>query len=186
MPLIVLALALTLILSATIFPSAFAAEPLTDIELSVTPQEPLSFQPFTDNNQPAKVKIVVKDAATGRPVKNAGIKITIDHKRGRDILNTGFPYLEGKRVLGGSFVAPKGEIEFSYIFPVRGNYVIKIEAFPADSSTHFSPVEEEFRIHVREHGYEVRNAIILGAFLLFFGVFIGAIYGRASLARGWT
>lgn len=176
---------LAIILTAVFIPSGFAAETGgADIELSISPQEPLSFQPFTEENEPAKVRITVRDKSTGKSVKNAGIKFTIDHKRGRDILNTGFPYLEGKRVLGGSFIAPDGELEFSYIFPVRGNYIMKVEAFPTMLSPQFSSVKKEFSIHVREHSYEVRNAVILGAFLLLLGVFIGMIYGRANLARG--
>jgi hypothetical protein len=175
---------LVFVLSAMLFPSALGAETSADIELSISPNEPLSFQPFAEDNEPAEVKIVVRDAATGELLRNAGVRFTIDHKRGKDILNTGFPYLEGKQVVGGSFIAPSGELVFSYIFPVRGNYVIKVEAFPTDLSPRFSAVEKEYTVHVREHGFEVRNAIILSAFLLLLGTFIGVVYGRASKARG--
>jgi hypothetical protein len=172
-----------LLLSVMLYPTVLAAEQ-ADIELKTDPVEPLSFQPFTEDNKPAKVTITVKDSTTGEFIKNARIKFSVDHRRGHDILNTGFPYLEGKHVLGGSFVAPEGKLEFSYVFPIRGNYDVKVEAFPTELSAQFSPKEEEFKVHVREHSYEVRNAIILGTILLFLGVFIGVIYGRASIARG--
>lgn len=155
-----------------------------DVEVGFTihPEEPWSFQPFSEN-QPARVRISVRDPA-GELIRNVRVSFSIEHVRGRDFLNTGFPYLEGKKVLEGGFIAPEGELEFNYVFPVRGNYRVSIEASPTEDSAQFTPVTREFRVHVREQGYQIRNAFLLSALLLFLGVAIGVVYGRAYLAGG--
>lgn len=171
---------LVLLLSVAFYPAVVAAKQSNvDIEFITDPQEPNSFQPFFDGNRQAKVLISVRDQSSGELIEGAKIKFSIDHVRGKDILNTGFPYLEGKRVLAGSFVIPKGQQEFNYAFPVRGNYRVLIEASPTELSRPFEPTSKEFKLHVKEWGFEVRNAVILGALLLIFGIGIGVIYGRA-------
>ena len=157
-----------------------------DIEFITIPEEPQNFQPFFTENKPAKVIIMVKDARGGL-MENVNINMKIEHVKGLasgKILNTGFPYLEGKTAVAGSFTVPDGKLEFNYVFPIRGDYKVVIEASPAGSSVQFNPVTKEFRMHVKEQGFEVRNAIILSALLLFFGIAIGAVYGRAHLAEG--
>jgi hypothetical protein len=157
-----------------------------DIEFMTDPWEPQNFQPFFTENRPASVMAAVKDAE-GNLVENVNIKIKIEHVKGfasGEVFNTGFPYLEGKKVLAGSFIAPDGKLEFNYVFPIRGDYRVSMEASPTGSSVQFKPVNREFSVHVREHGFEVRNAVILSALLLFFGIAIGVVYGRAHLAGG--
>ena len=158
-----------------------------DIEFMTVPEEPQNFQPFFTENRPAKVIVMVKDAE-GNFVENVNINMEIEHVKGPvsgKILHTGFPYLEGKKTMAGSFTAPDGRLEFNYVFPIRGEYRVVIEALPAGSSVQFksvTPVTKEFRVHVREQGFEVRNAVILSVLLLVFGIAIGVVYGRASLA----
>jgi hypothetical protein len=177
---------LLIVLSAIFYSPVFAASNDVVVDFYTDPGEPRNFQPFFEGNQPAKVMVEVKDAE-GNPVVNVNIKISIEHVKGvfsGKILNTGFPYLEGKRVFGGEFYSQDGRLEFNYVFPVRGNYRVSIEALPTKSSLQFMPTNKEFMVHVREQGFEVRNAVILSALLLFFGAAIGVVYGRAYSVGG--
>ncbi len=153
------------------------------VSFSTTPEEPSAFQPFFSGNQPARVLIEVKDD-TGRPMENVRLRLSIVHLRGfasGRVLHTGFPYLEGKQVLGGDFFAKDGKVEFMYNFPIRGTYRVTVEVLPTEESQKFEPFTREFSIRVREQGYEIRNAVILVLLLLGFGVALGMVFGRAGV-----
>jgi hypothetical protein len=130
------------------------------------------------------VVVEIRDSA-GNLVKNVNIKVDIEHVKGfasGKVFNSGFPYLEGKKVFGGEFFTPDGRLEFSYIFPVRGSYKVNLKVSPAeDSSITFEPVHKEFNVRVKEWGFEIRNAVILVLIMLGFGIVLGVIYGRAGL-----
>lgn len=173
-----------LVLPVLFSPAVLAASDEVTVNFYTEPAQPHNFQPFFAENQPAKVTVEVRDAE-GEPVKNVKIRINIEHIRGLSsgkVLNTGFPYLEGKRVLGGEFFSRDGKLEFSYIFPIRGSYRVEVEVSPTEtSSVAFQPFSEEFNVQVKEWGYEIRNAIILVLLMLGFGIALGVIFGRASL-----
>ncbi|NOZ82927.1 MAG: hypothetical protein GXN98_03810 [Euryarchaeota archaeon] len=153
------------------------------VSFATVPEQPSAFQPFFAGNQPARVVIEVRDSE-GRLVENVRVRLSIEHLRGLAsgrILHTGFPYLEGKKVLGGEFFARDGRVEFSYNFPIRGTYRVEVEVLPTESSVSFQPFSQEFSVKVREQGYEIRNAVILVLLLLGFGAALGVIFGRASV-----
>ena len=159
-----------------------SANPDVAVNFHTVPEQPRNFQPFFTKNQPAKVVVEVRDAK-GDLLKNVRIKIDIKHVKGFAsgiVFNTGFPYLEGKEVLAGEFFSPDGRLEFSYIFPIRGNYRVNVEVLPTDGSpVTFEPVSKEFSVYVKEWDYQIRNAIILVLLILGFGVLLGRVYGRA-------
>ena len=173
-----------LMLSVLFSPDVFASSDKVTVNFYTEPAQPHNFQPFFAENQPAKLTVEVRDAE-GKPVKNVKIRINIEHIKGLSsgkVLNTGFPYLEGKDVLGGEFFSRDGKLEFSYIFPIRGNYRVDVKVSPTSaSSVTFEPFSEEFNVQVKEWGYEIRNAILLVLIMLSFGIALGVIFGRASL-----
>ena len=175
---------LLLVLSAVFYSPVFAASNGVVVDFYTQPGEPRNFEPFFTKNQPAKVMVVVKDAE-GNPLENVNIRMRIDHVKGffsGKVLNTGFPYLEGKKVFGGEFYSPDGRLEFSYIFPIRGSYRVRVDVSPTEaSSVAFEPFSREFSINVKEWGYQIRNAVILVLLMLGFGLFLGRVFARASV-----
>lgn len=162
-----------------------AAEAGVTIDFTVQPKEPQNYQPFFEGNQPARAIVEVRDAATDNSVNDVRIELNITHIKGKGILSTGFPYLEGKETLGGKFFAPEGKLELEYLFPIRGNYQIEVLAAPTSSSPlYFEPFSEVFSVHVKEPFYEVRNAVLLTVFLFLLGAYLGRIYAKAVAARG--
>ena len=173
-----------LVLSVLFSPAVLAASDEVTVNFYTEPAQPHNFQPFFAGNQPAKITVEVRDAE-GEPVKNVEIEINIKHVKGfasGKFLNTGFPYLEGKEVLGGKFFSRDGKLEFSYIFPIRGSYRVEVEVSPTDASSMvFEPFSEELNVRVKEWGYQIRNAVILVLLMLGFGIALGVVFGRASL-----
>ncbi len=149
-----------------------------ELSMQVQPEQPRAFQPFFTQNQPAKVVIEVRDAS-GRLVRDVWLDVRVEHVKGTfsgRLLHTGFPYLEGKEVLGGRFFSRDGRLELSYVFPIRGSYRVEVTASAGEER-----VSREFTVKVREQGYEVRNAVLLVLLMLGFGTALGVIFGRACV-----
>ena len=165
-----------------LYPSNAVAVQNVDIAFTTIPEVPHNFQPFFEGNQPAKVVLEVRDA-DGRLIKNVNVKIDIQHVKGfssGQFLSTGFPYLEGKKVFSGEFFLKDGRLEFSYIFPIRGTYNVKIDASATEKAVLFEPTTRVFEVKVQEWGYQIRNAVILVLLMLGLGLFIGRVYARAK------
>ncbi len=173
---------LVVLLLAAVLPPLVASAP-ADVEFYTSPENPSPFQPFFEGNQPARVVINVIDE-NGEAAKNVLIRLKVTHVKGifsGKLLHSGFPYLEGKDVLGGEFFAPDGVVEFDYIFPIRGEYAVSVEVLPAGDSEEFEPLRREFSVQVKEWGYQVRNAAILVLMMLSFGIALGVIFGKAGV-----
>ncbi len=148
------------------------------LAISVSPSEPQNFQPAHMNEQ-ARIKVQFLDAE-GDAIQDALIEVEVKHLAGRGIISTGFHHMEGKTTWRGKFFAPGGELDMRYIFPIRGNYLLKARAMSALPQPAFEPVEEVAYVHVKEPFFEVRNAAALVFLLLALGVVIGRIYGKAG------
>lgn len=173
-----------LTLLAIFHPTAFAVSDGVAVDFYTEPREPYNFQPFLHKNQPAKVVVGVKDS-NGNMVKNVNMQMSIEHVKGfasGEVFNTGFPYLEGKKVFGGEFFSKEGRLEFSYVFPIRGSYKVSVAVSPSEASPMmFEPFSKEFNVVVKEWGYQIRNAAILLLIMLGFGMFLGNLFARASM-----
>lgn len=126
----------------------------------------------------AQTIISVVDAS-GQVVPNAYLNVHVDAPSGNPFVSTDFPVVEGTPLLEYDGVLPAGTLTFDYIYPIRGEYRFTVEAgLNAESITY----SETLKMNLRENASEVRNLVLLVAFLLSFGLVAGLVIGNG--ARG--
>jgi len=118
----------------------------------------------------------VLDAA-GNPVPDAHLRLRLDAPVGNAWFSTDFPFVEGTTLLAFDGPLPEGELNFDYIFPIRGSYQIVAEAGRTADS--MGPVAVD-PIVVSENGAKIRNFILLLALLVLFGLIAGYMIGRGT------
>lgn len=161
-----------------------------EIVLRLEPEAPQAFQPTSGRNRPTRLILQLQDATTGRALPEpAQMALELVHVKGWGLLSTGFPHVEGKKQLRGTFLAPQGRLVFDYLFPVRGRYRLTVRCRFMDPGLPGSEgrevwsmrsVHRDFPISVAEQPGNVRNARLFLALLLLFGVGVGLVFARSA------
>lgn len=168
--------ALILLLLIALPAQALAAQ--AEVELKTEPAQPkVGFPHSAQYPSETLITLLVKDGS-GAPLRGAQVDLEIAHRKSESLLGTGFPWAEGVTILATKALAPEGKLEFSYIFPIRGEYTAKVEVRPTPETPAFTPLTKEFTLDVGERPESVRNiALFLGVLFLFGGV-VGYVFSK--------
>lgn len=132
----------------------------------------------TQPQSPARLKLQVLDAS-GQPLENAKIGLTILTPPKNPWFTTDFPIVEGTKLLEMAAVVPKGELQFQQMLPIRGTYQLLVNVTPTLENA-FSPFEQTLTLVVPENWVKYRNFGILVAILLTVGVVGGLVIGEGQ------
>ena len=132
----------------------------------------------TQPQSPARLKLQVLDASE-QPLENAKIGLTILNPPKNPWFTTDFPIVEGTKLLEMAAVAPKGELQFQQMLPIRGTYQLLVNVTPTLKNA-FSPIRQTLTLVVPENWVKYRNFGILVAILLTVGVVGGLVIGEGQ------
>ncbi len=116
-------------------------------------------------------------APNGQPLQNAKISLRLLTPPANSWLPTDFPLVEGTQLLEMQAIAPKGEVEFAQMLPIRGNYQLEVAVTPTADNA-FAPFRQTLTLPVAEHEVKYRNLGILVVVLLGAGLGGGWVIGR--------
>lgn len=136
--------------------------------------------PFkADANQPqAPVQFKLQAiASNGQPLSNTKISLRLLNPPANPWLPTDFPLVEGTQLLEMQAIAPKGQLEFAQMLPIRGNYQLEVAVTPTVANA-FVPFRQTLTLPVAENAVKYRNFGILVVVLLGAGVGGGWVIGR--------
>lgn len=173
--------ATVLALAIVAAPAAIFAETNATIQYSLDP-------PASDIGPDVDVAelIVEVRSATG-VLLPARLQIELDAPPENLLVSTDFPIVEGTRLIRADVNAVHGEHRLRYLFPIRGEYRLKITAGPLDTSSgsqQWQPKTKTFEFTLSENPGEVLNLLLLMAGLFVFGGVAGTILGRSTRAAG--
>lgn len=118
--------------------------------------------------------------ATGDPIP-ARLQVELDAPPRNMLVSTDFPIVEGTRLMRAEAATDaSGEHALRYLFPIRGEYRLRVVATPLDPS--IAPIRQEFAFSLRENPGEVFNLFLLMGVLFVFGGLAGIVFGRSAVA----
>jgi len=165
------------VVALTFIPAGYSQDG-GQIQIKVNPDEPTNFQPTYKGETRALITIQAVDYPSG--VTDAGVlRLRITHLKGKGLINTGYPHMEGKVVFDGNLPLQGDSATMEYVFPIRGNYLLEAELF--DVPTRREIGSGKMKIHVKEPFFQTRNSVILLTLLFVFGLYLGRIYGGATM-----
>jgi hypothetical protein len=157
-----------------------------NVRLSTNPslERILPFEVQTEKKQsPVTLTLQAMDAA-GKPIKNSLINLQILTPPRNLLLTTDFPIVEGTKLLEIEAAAPNGELELQQIFPIRGNYQLKVNVSPLVGNA-FVPYQETLNLNVKENPVKYKYFAVIAAILLSLGLLGGwVIGGQKELQEG--
>lgn len=171
-------LLLTFLVWFVVIPSVAQASQGTGMHLEI------QSTPAADAIRPdldvVQFSILVNDEQ-GQPVKDVELAFTLNSPAKKFFPSTDFPIVEGTTLMDSKVLAPQGKLDFQYVFPIRGEYSLKVKATPSGDPS--KAVEKTLHISINENPPEVRNAflLILGLFLL--GCIVGYILTSNRVTR---
>lgn len=120
------------------------------------------------------------ESAAALPAK---LRIELDAPPGHALVPTDFPVVEGTPLLRAEAFAQDGEHSLRYLFPIRGEYNLRVQATPLQNANQAGDlIQASFRFTLRENSNEVLNLALLLTGLLIFGGVSGLILGRSAAA----
>ena len=129
----------------------------------------------------ARLEILL--SRNGKPL-DGRVRVILDSPASNPLVSTDFPIVEGTRLLDTSGLTGEGKFALTYLFPIRGEYTLKVVAQETDAPAgQTAPVESTFRFDVSENTNEVMNFLSLIAALVFSGFISGAVLGRGGKYR---
>lgn len=129
-------------------------------------------------------KVTRKD---GRPLQAAQLHIELDAPPKNAFFSTEAPIVEGTKLLDVTCVAPKGELDIVYLFPIRGEYRLKVTAeSTATNGGAFRRTSMLWNPRLNEVPSDVRNFWILISILVGFGVVSGMVLGRSAKRKAMS
>jgi len=143
----------------------------------------LTTDPVASNIGPDRdtvhVTLTAKDGQ-GNIVPGAYIKIHMYAPLRNAFISTDFPWVENTHLMEYEGYLSNGVLAFDYIFPIRGQYRIDVQA-GADAAS----LSEKKSLHLslNENKVEVRNIWIFISILLGFGILAGFIISRGAKGR---
>ena len=149
-----------------ILPTLSWAEEL-DIQFKVSPPAQ-RLRPFSD---PATLSVRVAKS-DGRAVEQGRVEIRMMAPKPGRFFSTDFPVVEGTPLTEMRLPLRQGRAEWKYLFPIRGNYQIDIQAIIPDGSR----VSKSVEIGIRENE---EKWLLLGIFvcaLFLLGLIAGRVF----------
>lgn len=128
----------------------------------------------------AEFSILVKDKK-GQPVKDVELAFTLVSPAKKFFPSTDFPIVEGTTLMNGKVLASEGKLNFKYVFPIRGEYTLNVNASPIGKSD--QAVDKTLHFTINENPPEVRNAIVFVLVLFLLGWITGYILTSRSVTR---
>jgi hypothetical protein len=138
-----------------------------DIQFKVSPPAQ-RLRPFSD---PATLSVRVA-RSDGRAVEQGRVDVRMLAPEPGRFFSTDFPVVEGTTLTEMRLPLRQGRIEWKYLFPIRGNYQIDIQAVTPDGDR----ARKSFEIAIRENE---QKWLLLGIFicaLFLLGVMAGRIF----------
>lgn len=125
------------------------------------------------------VTLTAKDDQ-GNVVPGAYIKIHIHSPLRNAFFSTDFPWVEDTHLMEYEGYLANGVWAFDYIFPIRGQYRIDVQA-----GTDAASLSQKKSLHlsIHENKVELRNLWVFMAMLLGFGMIAGFIISRGANVR---
>ncbi len=129
----------------------------------------------TKPQSPVRFTLQAVDAA-GQALENAKIRLEILTPPKNPWFPTDFPIVEGTELLNIEAIAPKGELQFQQMLPIRGDYKLLVDVAPMVAEA-FPPFQQMLTLSVPENGVKYRNFGILAVILLVVGFAGGWVLG---------
>ncbi len=126
-------------------------------------------------NSPVQLKLQARDTA-GAPLQNAQFHLQVLAPDPTPWFTTDFPIVEGTKLLDIIGDAPTGEFLMQQVFPIRGNYQIKVNVTPTVANA-FAPIEQTLNLTVPENPLKLTYFPFVLAVLLAIGFGGGWIIG---------
>ncbi|MGH2415589.1 MAG: hypothetical protein ACRDEA_18240, partial [Microcystaceae cyanobacterium] len=124
---------------------------------------------------PVQLKLQALDAK-GQPLQNARFHLQILTPPPTPWFTTDFPIVEGTKLLEIEGDAPTGELQMQQVFPIRGNYQLKVNVTPVVEKA-FTPIAQTLTLTVPENPLKYRYFPIVIGVLLVIGFMGGWIIG---------
>lgn len=135
----------------------------------------------TTPQSPVRFTLQAVDAA-GQRIENAKIRLEILTPPKNPWFPTDFPIVEGTELLNIETIAPKGELQFQQMLPIRGEYKLLVDVAPMVAEA-FPPFQQMLTLSVPENGVKYRNFGILAVILLVVGLGGGWVLGGQQQIR---
>ena len=132
-------------------------------------------------DSPVQLKLQARDAA-GKSLQNAQFHLQILTPAPTPWFTTDFPIVEGTKLLDIVGDAPTGEFLVQQVFPIRGEYQLKINVNPTVADA-FTPIEQTLNLTVPENPLKFRYFPVLIAVLLAIGFGGGWIIGGGQMTK---
>lgn len=131
---------------------------------------PERLRPFSE----AATLSLLATAADGKPLTEAWAHVRLAAPQRGSFFSTDYPLVEGAELLELRFPLKAGKAEWKYVFPIRGEYRMRVEVFAPDGST----ASETFEISIREHRIKWLTLGIFTLALFLAGFVAGRIFTR--------
>lgn len=132
-------------------------------------------------NAPVQLKFQAKEAS-GAPLNNARVHVEVMTPPPTPWFTTDFPMVEGTKLLDFVADAPTGEFQMQQVFPIRGNYALKVDVTPITAGA-FTPIAQTLNLSVPESSLKLMYFPILLAMLLAVGFGGGWVIGGRGTVR---
>lgn len=156
----------------------FSQVPQPSVRLTTTPaiNQIKPFEAEATNLQPPVQTTLKAVDATGHLIENARIHLQILTPPKTPWLTTDFPIVEGTTLLEMEAPAPRGELQFEQMLPIRGTYRFIVKVMPLTPNA-FTPFQQTLNLSVSENKAKFQNFVILVVILLATGLVGGWIIG---------
>ena len=166
------AIAIISLMAALSFNLIGTTQPPTQPSVQLlTAPNPAQLLPFeaeaTTPQSPARLTLKALDA-TGQPLENAKIHLTIFTPPKNTWFPTDFPAVEATKLLDIETIAPNGKLQVHQMFPIRGKYQLLVNVAPI-SKNQFTPFQQKLVLFVPENPIKWINLAILAMILLLVG-----------------
>lgn len=132
-------------------------------------------------NAPVQLKLQAKDAL-GAQLNNARVHVEVITPPPTPWFTTDFPIVEGTTLLDFVADAPTGEFQMQQMFPIRGNYALKVDVTPVVAGA-FTPIAQTLNLSVPENSLKLIYFPIILAILLAIGFGGGWVIGSRGTVR---
>ncbi|WP_019498495.1 hypothetical protein [Pseudanabaena sp. PCC 6802] len=130
---------------------------------------------------PIRLKLRAQDAS-GKSLQDARFHLQILTPAPTPWFTTDFPVVEGTKLLDIEGDAPTGELQMQQVFPIRGNYQLRVSVTPKLTNA-FAPITQNLELAVPENPLKWQYfPFVLGA-LLAIGCFGGWIIGGRQVIQ---
>ena len=143
-------------------------------ELNIFLKSTPAFERLRPYADPATLSLLVTDAS-GRPESGGTVTIRLDAPRSQRFFSTDFPWVEGTRLQEMTLNLRQGRVNWKYLFPIRGQYRLGVEATSPDGRT----ARKEFTFTVRENEKKWWTLAAFSAALFCIGAIAGRVFTGA-------